>query len=861
MVAFGQLSIPEVQGIFGGRINCISAIYKTADTSRVFVSTESANSIFYTDVYTGTGTPRFTEFTVMPGLDVTANYGSAIQTICADSASGYLFFIHTTGLLSAHPSSSTITTVASGTINGLLVYKSYLYYIKGTQFHYGTVSSSGVYTESGFVSIASLTNPVICVNESNNRVYCFGEGTAPKLYKSSANYNSITGATTFSSISLSSLSASLTWKAFGIGPDGRLFVGGASSGKRVANSTNDGTSWTTVNTGITGTYGPNIDFSGTASSYYVYFATCYSTDMGTSWAQFGNSGLQTHPNDGAVFVDPIKPSMVYLTSDQGIAASTNSGPNIFEINEGLEAVQVNDFDMNASKSNGWVASKSGVRKVYDYTTSPVWSNAMFPNGDGSPYYSIDMKGNDTSTAYAGNVRVYKTTNNGTSWNQMFTAEDSPYNFLSSSSVEAIEVCPYNTSIIFAGYTQTGTNKGGLFYTTNSGTNWSQILIEAASTGQDVDVNDIVFSIEGTDTVAYVGVSYDLAAPQGVALYRLIKSGSTWTPSQNMNAANTTVGYQIVATIIDLAVSVTGDTLYACGTDAGENHPIAYYKIRSGTNKWTAFSVSGFPITPGKIGKAITIAPDTVFVAADNEVFYLTGSYSSATWVTGYTYPVGTQINVLYYDELLVGTGTGLYSQKGQGALPVELTSFTSSVTGSSVMLNWRTLNEQNNSGFDIERKMQHGAWNRIAFVRGNGTTNSESDYSYTDNALNSGVYLYRLKQMDYNGISKYYYLSSEITIGVPSKFTLYQNYPNPFNPVTKINFELPTEGNINLVVYDVAGRIVSELISNQYYNAGYHSVEFNASALSSGAYFYKLVTSGSNSKSSISSVKKMVLIK
>ncbi|MBN8568376.1 MAG: T9SS type A sorting domain-containing protein [Ignavibacteria bacterium] len=856
MNSFAQLSTPEVESIYGGRINCISTYAKTSDTTRIFISTESANSLFYADVYSGSGTTTFSDFTVMPGLNASANYGSAIQKIAADSASGYIFFIHQTGLLSSHPSSSTVNTVSSGNINSLLVYRSYMFFIKNsTQFHYGTISTSGIYTESGSVTIASLSNPTICINKTNNRIYAFSEGTSPKLYKSSTDYNAFTGATTFSSISLATLSASLTWKAFGIGPDGKLFVGGASSGKSVANSTDDGTSWTTVNTGITGTHGPNIVYGGTASSYYVYFASCYSTDMGSTWVNFGNTGLETHSNDGTNIVDPNKSTLVYLTSDQGIAASTNSGATIFEIDNGVEAVQVNDCDMNTSNTNAWIASKSGIRKVYDYKTSPVWSNAMFPNGDGSPYYSADMNINDTSTAYVGNVRVYKTTNNGTAWNRVFTAEDAPYNFASSSSVDAIEVCPYNSNIVFAGYSQTSTNKGGLFYTTNAGTNWNQILLEAGSTGQDVDVNDIVFTIEGTDTVAYVGVSYDLSSPQGVALYRLTKSGNTWTPAQNMDGTHTTVGYQIVATIIDLSVSVTGDTVYACGTDAGVNHPIAYYKIVSGTNKWSAFSVTGFPITPGMTGKALSLGPDTVFVAADNIVYYLTGDYASATWHTGYTYPVGTQINMLYYDELLVGTGTGLLKQRGTGFLPVELSAFSSSISGSNVTLNWKTQTEINNAGYDIERKSLSNDWTKISFVQGSGTTNHEISYSYQDVNLATGTYSYRLKQIDYNGTSKYYYLSSEVIIGIPGKFSLAQNYPNPFNPVTKINFELPFNTNVTLAVFDVTGRMINELISGKLYTAGYHTIEFNGQNLSSGVYFYKLTTNENNS------IRKMVLVK
>lgn len=853
---YAQLSIPEVESIYGGRINCISAYAKTSDTTRVFISTESANSIFYANIYSGSGTAIFGTFSVMPGLNAAANYGSAIQNIAADSASGYLFFIHQTGLLSSHPSSSTVNTVSSGNVNALLVYRSYMFFIKNSNsLHYGTISSSGTYTESGSVSISSVTTPSIVLNTSNRRIYVFGAGSAPKLYKSSTDYDAFSGATSFSSISLATLSASIYWRAFGIGPDGKLFAGGASSSKSVANSTDDGSSWTTVATGVTGTYGPNITCGGTSSSYYVYFASCYSANMGTTWVNFGNTGLETHSNDGFNISDPNKSSIVYLTSDQGIAASTNSGATIFEIDNGVEAVQVNDCDMNTSKTNAWIASKSGIRKVYNYTTTPVWSNAMFPNGDGSPYYSADMNINDTSTAYVGNVRVYKTTNDGSSWNRVFTAEDAPYSFASSSSVEAIEVCPYNSNIVFAGYSQSGTSKGGLFYTTNAGTNWNQILIEAASTGQDVDVNDIVFSIEGTDTVAYVGVTYDLSSPQGISLYRLTKSGNTWTPAQNMDGTHTTVGYQIVATIIDLAVSVTGDTVYACGTDAGVNHPIAYYKIVSGTNKWTAFTVTGFPVTPGKQGKALTIGPDSVFVAADNVVYYLSGSYSTGTWQTGYTYPTGTQINMLYYDELLVGTGTGMYGQKGTGVLPVELVSFTSFTDASNVTLTWRTSEEKNNSGFDIERKSSNGEWNKIGFVNGSGTAIHEITYTFHDNNLASGTYSYRIKQIDYNGNYKYYYLSNEVIIGVPSKFALEQNYPNPFNPATRINFQLPENSNVTLSVYDVTGRTIAELISGKYYTAGYHSIEFNASSLSSGVYFYKLTTENN------SAIKKMALIK
>ena len=70
-----------------------------------------------------------------------------------------------------------------------------------------------------------------------------------------------------------------------------------------------------------------------------------------------------------------------------------------------------------------------------------------------------------------------------------------------------------------------------------------------------------------------------------------------------------------------------------------------------------------------------------------------------------------------------------------------------------------------------------------------------------------------------------------------------QNYPNPFNPITTIQFQLPSAGNVTLKVFDVLGSEVSTLV-NEYREAGSYDVEFNASSLSSGVYYYQL-TSGS----------------
>jgi hypothetical protein len=88
----------------------------------------------------------------------------------------------------------------------------------------------------------------------------------------------------------------------------------------------------------------------------------------------------------------------------------------------------------------------------------------------------------------------------------------------------------------------------------------------------------------------------------------------------------------------------------------------------------------------------------------------------------------------------------------------------------------------------------------------------------------------------------------------PKNFNLEQNYPNPFNPGTVISYSLPNSSDIKLNVYNTLGQSVKTLVSG-YKNAGKYSINFNASDLPSGIYFYKLEAG------QFSQIKKMILIK
>jgi len=224
-----------------------------------------------------------------------------------------------------------------------------------------------------------------------------------------------------------------------------------------------------------------------------------------------------------------------------------------------------------------------------------------------------------------------------------------------------------------------------------------------------------------------------------------------------------------------------------------------------------------------------------------------------------------------YDDIIVGTAkynsnTGrVYAYSDPLApMPVELTSFSAErIERSKVLISWETATELNNYGFEVQRENYGQAspnngyaatgWKKIGFVEGCGNSNSPKRYTFFDESEKRGKkFAYRLKQIDNDGSFEY---SNEIEIEIiPAKYELNQNYPNPFNPTTRIAFSLPESGNVKLLVYDLLGKNITELV-NEEMEAGFYEREWDASQFSSGVYLYLLSVNGNRF------VKKMNLIK
>ncbi len=314
----------------------------------------------------------------------------------------------------------------------------------------------------------------------------------------------------------------------------------------------------------------------------------------------------------------------------------------------------------------------------------------------------------------------------------------------------------------------------------------------------------------------------------------------------------------INTLTATLVSNIGSTDSPVVTMAINSNGVGYaYDQVPESNAYTFDPVSGASTLLGSLGFNANYAQD-MDIDIETGIIYLAAynldfgegelrTMDPNTGMTTLLYPFGDQISVLEFDNLYSTT-------------PVELTSFTAGVNQNNVVLNWTTSTETNNKGFEVERKSVDEQYQDIAFVNGYGTTTQPHQYGYIDKNPANAKYLYRLKQIDFDGTFKYT-KQVEIDVALPVKFSLGQNYPNPFNPTTKIEYSIPSTSHITLKVYDVIGREVKTLVDDER-QPGNYSVQFDAADLPSGVYFYKLKTTPAGGQAGIfSASKKLILIK
>jgi hypothetical protein len=318
-------------------------------------------------------------------------------------------------------------------------------------------------------------------------------------------------------------------------------------------------------------------------------------------------------------------------------------------------------------------------------------------------------------------------------------------------------------------------------------------------------------------------------------------GNTWGPVKKINSDVTSRHQFFTWMNVDQVTGIIYFVFYDRRNTSGSLTDVYLARSRDGGETFENFLISQSSFNP------------------NSSVFF--GDYTGISAWNHIVRPIWMRL-----DNSTLSVWTALIYDSSS-VVPVELSSFNAFVIGRNIKLSWQTSSETNNRGFEVERLLVkdlqnctpsgcvnfNNIWETIAFVDGKGTTNEVSSYSYTDNDLESGVYKYRLRQLDFDGAAKF---SNEVEVEffIPKVYVLDQNYPNPFNPKTTIGFQLPEKAFVTLKIYDTLGNELITLLNEQK-NPGVHEVNFNSAKLSSGVYYYKLITD------KFTDLKKMVILK
>jgi hypothetical protein len=453
-------------------------------------------------------------------------------------------------------------------------------------------------------------------------------------------------------------------------------------------------------------------------------------------------------------------------------------------------------------------------------------------------------------------------------------------------------------------TESGTYNGVVYYGSNSGnTGIGEINVGgnivnngAISKNQGGSPGTFLINFNGTSPqtftgnspVALAGVVGDvkISNSNGVTLnspltlndnWRLnLSSGNLYTTSTNLLRVGSGTGAGIIGGSSSSYVNgpllkswtTTGSFLYPIGKSAYSPITLdftsgtftsasatveAYGTKHANNSSATDYLNRYWTVTQSGIA-GFTCNADFVYVDGDiagTESNYTLGQYNGIQWViAGTVDPDNNKLSAVGLSSFSDFTG-------GEASvLPVQLASFVGNVVGNNAQLEWQTISEINNYGFNVQRyDAISKSYNNVGFVAGKGIPYT---YTYEDKNV-SGSLEYRLEQIDNNGLTSYFgpIMLNPNSVGsdaVPAVFALNQNYPNPFNPSTIINYQLAIDNYTTLKVYNLIGKEVATLVNGNQ-SAGSHQVTFDGSALTSGVYFYKL-QSGSNVE-----VKKLTLVK
>ncbi|WP_290660298.1 YCF48-related protein [Ignavibacterium sp.] len=558
----------------------------------------------------------------------------------------------------------------------------------------------------------------------------------------------------------------------------------------------------------------------------------YSSDGGESWIL--NPDIPTY--DDANWIEYVDIDTGYsINLYYGIYKTTNRGESWIGVGGGGKwHIEMVGYETGYSGGEGLNIYKrtNGLENWGKIFLNHNWSDVFFTN---------ELKGYIASTDIG--VKLYKTEDGGNTYQII---ENSP------SRISDILFLDSLTGFLGSNTIYKTTDGGVSWYSTNGATGARKIFFINETTGWAIHGRTIYKTTDG-------GENWFVQITQPSDSYTSIyftDSLNGWATSRYV--WQTTDGGENWIERTDIPIDFSTD-IYFPNLNTGwiarysSVNPSLFKSTNSGLNWEPVYEVSGvlkihlFPNPTHWLVNAVYFSVPKVYITGDSGNTWLDisddvpsgfNNFNSVTDNLGFA--IGNKGLILRYDDTTF--------------VPVELTSFYSETNNDIVLLRWSTSTETNNSGFEVLRTTDNQNWKSLGFIDGNGTTTLSHHYQFTDQVELPGIYYYKLKQIDYSGDFQYSNII-EVSVNSPSSFELSQNFPNPFNPVTNISIKVPIQSEVKIILYDITGQEI-KTITNQKYEAGFHSVVINADDLSSGVYLYRMTT-----QSGYTAIKKLTIIK
>ena len=429
---------------------------------------------------------------------------------------------------------------------------------------------------------------------------------------------------------------------------------------------------------------------------------------------------------------------------------------------------------------------------------------------------IAVNSTNPAIVYAGTAGsgVYKTTNAGVNWVTVNTG-------LTNLVVQCMAISKSNPDIVMVGTTNTGSSPG-VYRTTDGGSSWS-----LKSSGITEPILPQAIAIDPTDpsvcyTVIFIGTAN---AVNGV--YKTTNGGDNWF------VANTGIGS--IKNFLSIAINPLNHNVIYIGSSFDfvlSTGPQKVYKSVDAGATWVDRS-TGLPSLTTDINPVRALSISNVDTSVVLAGLFQNSTTNGGAFVTTNGGAQWTKIQ------------TGLPNVVGaliRSAMirPGTSTEFYLGYDGTSSTGVWRTTNQGAQwTSFSGGSLLATYVVRAFAFK----TSPDSTLYAGVAGTMGMGVYEYTHLVVGVNGQNN-----------IPKEFALRPNYPNPFNPSTNIQYDVPKVTNVTLKVYDIRGREVATLVSENK-QPGSYIVTFDAGNYASGVYFYKL------SAGDFTRTMKMILVK